>query len=117
MKALTILAPSCDIYDVGNTITDNVCIYGYIGSTAQEYAENYERTFVSIGELGDVNGDTYVDSSDAALILRHYAAYQADSVGTFNEAQLAVADYNSDGSVDSSDAAMILKYYAENQAK
>lgn len=67
--------------------------------------------------LGDVNGDSSIDSSDAAMILQHYALFQSDGKGSFNAAQLAAADYNGDGSVDSSDSAMILKTYAENQSR
>ena len=64
-----------------------------------------------------MNGDTLLDSSDAAMTLQHYAAFQSDGVGKFTEQQLAVADFNDDSLIDSSDAALILKTYAENQSK
>lgn len=65
---------------------------------------------------GDVNGDSYVDSSDAALILREYALVQAEEAATFTEVMMIVADYNDDGAIDSSDSALILKAYADSQA-
>lgn len=66
--------------------------------------------------IGDVNGDYSVDSSDAALILQHYANIQGNGDGTLSEAGRAVADFNNDDTIDSSDAALILKAYAEHQA-
>lgn len=132
LKSVVIMNPDCSIgnsnttifngYDENNKIYFDGVIYGYEGSTAQTYANKYGYTFKTLGELpqnkmGDINGDTYIDSSDAALILQHYAMYQADGTGFLNNIQLAAADYNSDSSIDSSDAALILKAYAENQAK
>lgn len=69
----------------------------------------------SDAQLGDVNGDTNVDSSDAALILQHYASVQGSNGGTLSAAGKAVADYNKDTTIDSSDAALILQYYAAKQ--
>ena len=63
--------------------------------------------------MGDVNDDGSVDSSDAALILKDYAAVQGGGTSTLDN---TVADYNGDDAVDSSDAALILKAYADNQA-
>ena len=55
--------------------------------------------------LGDVNGDGWVDSDDATMILKY-------DVGLVEEMELdlSVADVNGDGWVDSDDATMILKY-------
>ena len=55
------------------------------------------------GILGDVNGDGYVDSDDAALILKY-------DVGLIDEMNETLGDVNGDGYVDSDDAALILKY-------
>ena len=66
--------------------------------------------------LGDVNFDNSVDSSDAALILAHYARMQASEEGSLTEEQQANADFNYDNGIDSSDAALILTAYAEKQA-
>ena len=56
-----------------------------------------------VGILGDVNGDGYVDSDDAALILKY-------DVGLIDELDETLGDVNGDGYVDSDDAALILKY-------
>lgn len=67
--------------------------------------------------MGDVNGDSAADSSDAAMILAEYARKQSSKPETFTDEQKAVADYNGDGSIDSSDSALILKAYASKQAE
>ena len=127
LEMVMIMNKDCVIDD--GTYTFTICnrqdvytgsIVGYKGSTAQEYAEDFEcnYTFDPIRDKGDVNADSQADSSDAALILQHYAKAQSDGNGTLTYyTKKYIADYNSDGSVDSSDAAMLLKYYAENQAK
>ena len=54
-------------------------------------------------EIGDVNMDGMVDTSDAVLILRHSLGYEDED---FN---ILYADLNGDGSVDSSDAVLALR--------
>jgi hypothetical protein len=49
LESITILNPDCYIYNDEYTINDTAVIYGYDDSTAQEYAEEYSRTFVSLG--------------------------------------------------------------------
>ena len=123
LEMVMVLNEDCEINDDRYTICNSGVDYtgsivGYKGSTAQSYAENYGYTFEPIRSRGDVNADAHTDSSDAALILRHYAAAQSDGKGTLTYyTRNYIADCNTDGAVDSSDAAMLLKYYAENQAK
>lgn len=57
--------------------------------------------------LGDVDGDGYVDSWDASLLLRYEAGLIDES--TIN---LSAADVDGDGFVDSWDASLILRYEA-----
>lgn len=57
----------------------------------------------TIFEIGDVNMDGVVDTSDAVLILRHSLGYEDED---FN---ILYADLNGDGSVDSSDAVLALR--------
>lgn len=57
--------------------------------------------------LGDVNGDGYVDSLDAALVLK----YDVKLV-SFDESQISAGDVNGDGGANSLDAALILRYDA-----
>lgn len=56
---------------------------------------------------GDVNNDGYINSLDAATVLK-YDAF----IISLDSAALTAADVNGDGSVNSLDAAMILKYDA-----
>ena len=86
-------------------------IYGFAGSTAQEFAEKKGYKF-SILTLGDVDGDGAKNSSDASLVLREYALIATGEAPTFSESQKISADVNFDGAVDSSDASVILAYYA-----
>ena len=76
----------------------------------QDYGGNitwvpYDPASLPSGDakLGDVNGDGYVDSDDAALILKY-------DVGLIDGLDEALGDVNGDGYVDSDDAALILKY-------
>lgn len=55
--------------------------------------------------IGDLNGDGFADSLDAAAILKYDAG-----ISSFDEQQLVSGDVNFDGSVDSLDAAKVLKY-------
>ncbi len=55
--------------------------------------------------LGDINGDSYIDNLDAAMVLK----YDAGIIETINVDR---SDVNNDGSADNLDAAMILKYDA-----
>ena len=56
---------------------------------------------------GDVNGDGYVDATDASLVARYDAGYV-----TLSSTQLSVADVNKDGYVDATDASLIARYDA-----
>lgn len=62
--------------------------------------------------IGDVNGDGSIDSSDAADILREYAASLTGQDSVLTDSQKKLADLNSDSSIDSSDASLILMYYS-----
>ncbi len=129
LTSITIKNPNCTIYESDTTISNeydekkkenvfNGTIHGYENSTAQAYAEKYNRKFVALDEkptaveLGDVNNDGSVDSSDASLVLAEYAKIQTGGAGEFTETQRTAADVNNDDVVDSSDASKILAYYA-----
>lgn len=130
LDSITITNPDCQIYDYKTTICNDYdyetekalfsgTIYGREGSTAQAYAEKYNRKFAvisaekpSINDLGDVNADGSVDASDASLVLAEYAKIQTGGAAAFTEVQHKAADVNSDTVVDASDASKILAYYA-----
>ncbi|MBR6579815.1 MAG: leucine-rich repeat protein [Ruminococcus sp.] len=130
LDSVTIANPNCQIYDYNATIcnsfdyeTDTTLfsgtIYGYEGSTAQAYAEKYNKKFAIIGaekpaaaDLGDVNADGSVDASDASLVLAEYAKIQTGGTAEFTDSETKTADVNNDTVVDASDASKILAYYA-----
>lgn len=138
--------PSCDILFEYDTIyngydpdSDRTCtIYGYDGSTAQQYAAEYGLSFALIGteppppepsvcivqpmkeywsEPGDVNCDYMVDANDASMILEYYAY---TSTGGIRDIERyfgysgIIGDVDDDGFIDSNDASLVLDYYAYN---
>ena len=48
LSSVSIKNPECEIYDSSATIPENAGIYGLSGSTAQAYAEKYNRKFTII---------------------------------------------------------------------
>ena len=49
LTKITFLSPSTDIDDSSYTISSTATIYGYENSTAEAYANQYSRNFVSLG--------------------------------------------------------------------
>lgn len=112
LSKMTILNPECEIYDDVMTLGERFCvIYGYEGSTAQAYAQNYGREFVVIGESrlkGDVDGNGEVQIMDATTIQLHIA-----ELITLDEASLKVADVDGSGDIDIMDVTRIQLFIAE----
>lgn len=78
---------------------------------------NVPVTIDEVGEkikLGDANNDEAIDSKDAVVILKYYAAKLANSQEV--EVNQKQADINGDGNIDSKDAVMVLRYYANELA-
>ena len=65
--------------------------------------------------LGNINGDSSIDSSDATLILSDYAELAVGKESSFTAEQAKAADVNGDGKFDSIDASLILAYYSHIQ--
>lgn len=123
LEAIYIENTKCEIADSAKTISgveDNYTgrIYGYAGSTAEQYAKKYERDFVSLGTpgqplppfWGDVNLDDYVDVSDVVLICRFAAE---DSDVRINAQGRLNGDVNGSGGLDKEDGIKILRYIAQ----
>ncbi len=77
LKTITIRNPKCELSEY--SIPEKTTIYGYKGSTAQEYAEKYNRAFIALKSddtqseptlLGDANCDGKVSIADATAILQ-----------------------------------------------
>ena len=71
------------------------------------YSAEIKIIVTAAAQLGDINGDGYIDAADALLCLRA-------SVGliTLTPEQEAAADVNHDGLIDAGDAILILRYDA-----
>ena len=124
-KSITVLNPECSIDDMAFFIIEGgagLCyvntIRGYENSTAQAYAEKYERNFSSLGQapvypLGNLNNDDYIDAVDATAVLMEYAELSTGNATTLNYAERKAGDVNGDGEINAVDATLILSYYAE----
>ncbi len=107
LTSIAILNPNCEIfvyvdeepiynyYDLdGKCVYDGV-IYGYAGSTAQEYAEKYGRTFVEISSMqGDVNNNGSFNVSDLVMMQKWLLNDDAEIINWQN------GDLNDDGVLD-----------------
>lgn len=120
LSAITIENSLCEISDSDTTISDTATIYGYTSSTAEAYADKYNRNFVPLDvkilQKGDVNGDGVISVEDAVLTLTIYAQKSAGLTVDCSEAQLAAADIDGDGNISVEDAVAILTYYAKQSA-
>lgn len=81
LESITFLNPNLyPIIYVGfnraGAIFENLIIYGYNKSKAEEFAKEYEYKFVSLGDyliLGDANCDNELNMADAVLIMQSIA--------------------------------------------
>lgn len=111
LESVTFLNPDCEIKDA-NSITEETTIIGYDNSTAQEYAEKYNRKFTSLGEFsktvdGDANCDGIVSMADAAAI---YQALGNPDKYSLSEQGAVNADIADTGNgITANDAIMVQK--------
>lgn len=73
-------------------------------SDSQVASFEYDKKYT----LGDVNDDTFIDASDALMILKHSAKLEL-----LTERQQLAANVNNDLYIDASDALLVLKYSAK----
>ena len=64
--------------------------------------------------LGDVNSDGRIDSSDASSVLLTYVNLAATENYIVDDKTFKLSDVNFDDAIDARDASYILKYYAES---
>ena len=100
LERITILSRDVEIYGGSSNIPSTATIYGYAGSTAQAYAEKYDRKFIPL-VVGDLNGDNILDSDDAVYLLWH--TFMPDDYPIYSD-----CDFNQDDVVDSNDAIYLL---------
>ena len=90
LESVAIYNSNCEIYDHRNTIPSAI-IYGYEGSTAQSYAENYGNTFISINNIpvrGDVNADGALTVADVVALQKWLLAVPDTHLANWKAADL-----------------------------
>jgi len=111
LTSITIENPECKIHGWDSTIYKKATIYGYEGSTAQAYAEEYHMKFVALDATttaGDANNDGTVLLNDAVLILQHLG--NPDAYPLSDQAK-ANADVSNPGDgITNKDALAIQRY-------
>lgn len=119
LEKVTILSRDVDLTDTGLGYVsvwletnpyrnENLVIYGYAGSTAEQYAADNAIPFVTLAETpvyGDVNLDGRVDITDAVLINKAIAGAVELSAN-----QRHNSDVYADGELTTSDATTLLQF-------
>ena len=106
---------TAETHGEGNAVIPDFIIRGTTGTAAEKYAKANGIEFIDVKKinLGDINGDEAVNSTDASAVLAEYALSSIGSDATFTKKQRIFADVNLDGTVNSSDASLILEWYAK----
>lgn len=93
LTSVVVLNPDCNIMDNAYTFYGysdvdaayfSGTIYGYSGSTAEEYAEKYGRNFFTLIN-GDVDMNGNIDALDASEILSYYSYTATGGKLSFDE--------------------------------
>ena len=98
-------------------------IYGYEGTTAEDYAKANGFDFLEPGEfiphyniVGDANGDGEIDIKDATLIQKYSVGIDKQDIYPLDShikwLRFACADVNGDGIISILDATCVQKYLA-----
>ncbi len=105
LTSITFKSATTEIDDSEYTIPESATIYGHAGSTAQAYAEKYDREFVDLATPytpGDIDGNEGVDNNDAIYLL--YASIFGFEEYPVNQS----CDFDGNGIVDNNDAIYLL---------
>ena len=137
LRSVTILNPECEIAQTSDVFSNEFMerkqdgsyeyygvIFGAKGSTAEAYAEKFNRQFAVTGtevehnplkptERGDFDGDDQISIEDAQNVLLAYTEMLAGNDPKLNALQKNTCDADRDGDVDVTDAQYILIYYTE----
>ncbi len=86
---------------------DNLTIYGYTDSYAEQYAADKNIKFVALDnyQLGDVDMNNIIDIRDATAIQEYQVGFYE-----FGQLQMRLADHNQDGHIDINDVTSIQRY-------
>ncbi|MBR5513139.1 MAG: leucine-rich repeat protein [Ruminococcus sp.] len=107
---------TAETHGEGSVAIPGFIIRGATGTAADKYAKENGIEFIDVKKIniGDVNGDETVNSTDASAVLEEYGIVSTGAAFTFTKKQRIYGDVNFDGAVDSSDASCILEIYAKN---
>lgn len=121
LTSVTVLNPDCKIGDIPDTFSNDLfenfsgTIYGYENSTAQAYAEKYERKFASLGEApeentptGNINGDNEFNVADVVLFQKYILGGSDIKISDWKN-----ADLNANGILDVFDLCLMKKKLIE----
>ncbi|MBR6670927.1 MAG: leucine-rich repeat protein [Ruminococcus sp.] len=111
LTSITIENPECKIHGWDSTIYKKATIYGYEGSTAQAYAEEYHMKFVALDATttaGDANNDGKVLLNDAVLILQYLG--NPDAYPLSDQAKANADVCNPGDGITNKDALAIQRY-------
>ena len=116
---ITILNPACKLFDGINTINSSATIHGFAGSTAEEYANKYDRSFKVITSpeavSGDYNCDGEVTVADAVLLIRFFAEGGSLTQKEIDSVLSGNPDINGDGLVTLLDMTELLNQLKPDQ--
>ncbi len=112
LSDITILNPACILFDDVNTINSSATIHGFAGSTAEEYANKYDRRFEAITSpasvSGDFNGDGEITVADAVLLIRFITEDGSLTQDEIDRILSGNPDINGDGLVTITDVTELL---------
>lgn len=126
LTSITILNPECVIYYIlvdDNTFPDidypsiyHGTIYGYEGSTAQEYAKEQENEFILLGsaEVSEIKGDANLDGEISIADVAAISAYIGNpEKNPLDQQSILNADvHNTGDGLTANDALAIQQYLA-----
>lgn len=109
IQKITILNPDCQIAENIHTL-DSVLIYGYVGSTAENFCKSAEeiienttcRVFIPLNPEGDINMDGEISVADVIALQKYLHNQQS-----IKQYQFIWADFNQDGKVNVYDLALL----------
>ena len=116
LASVTIENPECNIY-AEQAIDSIATIYGHDNSTAQVYAETYNRNFVSLDTVSEnptpeiLTGDA---DKDGEFNILDIIILQKWLLGSGDLPNWQAVDFNHDGIINIFDLLLAKKYYLQN---
>ncbi|MBQ3566621.1 MAG: leucine-rich repeat protein [Oscillospiraceae bacterium] len=102
--------PECFIYDSESTINKSADIYGYTGSTAEKYANKYDRTFIALDEKVTTSSNVSTVTTTASTTTTSTTTTTVTTEPVIKDG--IAGDVNNDSLIDLKDVVMIRRYVA-----